>query len=253
MDPVTVDVNRQWQGVTWPAFSHGFNIESIKGWKPGTVSARTEFIDIEDGHGEYDMPVFRSRRTIELAGYVVADSADDLARMGDRFAGLLASGDLGRVTFDEGGLRRWANVRIHGTPSFEPTYRARADFELELRAPDPRIVGKPIRQVGTVVDVVNRGTFPATPRIQIDGNGNHTYTVTGPGGRRWVVTQDLVPEHAHVLDFETGDLIIDGNVILDGLEEADPWTCPPSKSTRITLDPGGNTAVMTISTPPTWI
>lgn len=253
MDPVTVDVNRQWRAVTWPAFSHGFNLERFTGWKPGSVSVRGESIEVEEGHGEYDLPVFRGRRIIDMAGYVVANSDWEIDRMADRFAAVLADGRLGSFTVDDRGERRWAKVRLFGTPEFEPTYRARADFSLEVRAPDPRIFGKAERQTGASVDVVNRGTFPSSPVVQVSGSGTANYGVYGPDGRRWIVSQDLVPGHVHVLDIESGDLAIDGNLIIGGLVEADAFVCPPMKKTTISLDPNGNTATMTVINRPTYI
>lgn len=250
---VVVNVNRQWRAVTEPAFSHGFNLEKIKGIKPGTVSTRTEYIDIEEGDGEYDLPVFRTRRTVEFGGYVVADSAQELNRMGDRHAGLLAGGDLGRLTVEDEGERRWMRVRLHGTPEFEPTYKARADFGLELRAPDPRMFGKPESITAPVVSVVNRGNFRSTPKITISGSGTNDYAVYGPGGRLWRVTRDLVAGHPHTLDFDNLALLVDGVEVTDGLTEADPFACPPNKATTITFDANGNTATMNVTHYPTWI
>jgi hypothetical protein len=247
MQPVVVDVNRQLRAVSWPAFSQGFNLEKLTGWKPGSVGVRAETIEVEDGHGEYDLPVFRGRRTIELSGYVVAESDRQLNRFGDQLASVLADGGRGPVVVTEQGEQRWARARLHGTPKFETTFRNRADFELELRCPDPRIFGHKESIAGYAVEIVNWGTFPSSPTIQVSGSGSNDYAVYGPEGRKWLVSRDLVAGHPHTLDIESGDLIIDGQLILDGLVEAEPFACPPGQGTSISFDPNGNDAMMTVT------
>ncbi|WP_440708827.1 hypothetical protein [Herbiconiux sp. YIM B11900] len=249
---VTQSVNNRWKAVSQPAFSRGFNLERLAGWKPGSVGVRGESIEVEEGHGEYDLPVYRGRRIIESSGYVVAANNAERNRMSDRFSGVLADGSLGRVTIEDEGERRWARVRLQSA-SFEDTYPARADWELALRAPDPRIFGDLEEYTGGIVDVINRGSFPSSPVIKVSGAGTNTYGVYGPSGRRWLVEQDLVSGHPHYLNIETGELIIDNVLFIGQTPEADSWVCPPGVRTRHTIDPNGNNAVMTVLNRNTWI
>jgi hypothetical protein len=57
----------------------------------------------------------------------------------------------------------------------------------------------------------------------ITGASAPGYTITGPAGRRIVVTRPLVAGTPHVIDTATGGLLIDGVRVQGGVSVWEPW------------------------------
>ncbi len=240
-----VEVNRQWRAVSEPAFSPGFNIEKFD----ETVPVRSSSVEIVDGDGEYDVPVTRGARKIRIAGYVVADSPDRLDAYELAHRAVLADGAAGQVTI----ARQFATVRgsakLGDYVSFDRTFKSRADFDITFKFDDPRLYGKlnrfPLGILG--VPVFHRGNYPAIPIITVSGSGSNDYSIYGPDGKQYRVTQDLVAGHPHVIDLRTGQLSIDGVVIFGGVTIADTWAIPGGRTVTCSFDPNGNSATATLA------
>lgn len=97
---------------------------------------------------------------------------------------------------------------------------------LSLVAADPRKYGEVNDFPGGTV-AVNRGNFPARPQLIVSGTAAGGYTVTGPGGRRVVVTKALAAGAPHTIDFGKGGLWIGGVRQLRAITVYEPWEIAP--------------------------
>lgn len=209
----------------WPSnFGRCYLIErnGLKGWRGGDV--RREEIVRPAAHGAFNMPGFQVQRVISLSGTLLASSPAELRHMKDTVSGLLAGGGAARLTVDDDGGSTWRDVGLVSCSPSEDLDDTSATFALTFWAADPRRYGE-VREFASGVPAVQYGNFPATPRLLI-GAGSGGYTVTGPGGRRVVVTS--APAGAHYIDFASGGLFTAAGVRQVGaISIYQPWTVPP--------------------------
>lgn len=202
--------------------------DGFDGWEDGGGESRREAVPRPGAHGEFDTDVFQGSRPISIDGHTLAESDEKLISLRNQIMGIGADGKLLRITVEHRGQVLWADVRRGPKPTFKDTGvrfgRRHGRFLLQLVAPDPRKYGQVNDFPGGTV-AVNRGNFPATPRLLV-GAGAGGYTVTGPGGRQVVV--GTAPAGAHYIDFASGGLFTSAGVRqLNAITIYQPWTIDP--------------------------
>jgi len=203
--------------------------DGFEGWEDGGGDSRRESVDRPSQHGEFDFPVFQGSRVITVDGHALADSAAKLRNIRDRIMGVCASG-AETLTVEHQEQPLWAKVRRGAKPTFKDAgirhglHRGR--FMLSLVAADPRKYGEVNDFPGGTV-AVNRGNFPARPQLIVSGTAAGGYTVTGPAGRRVVVTKALTAGAPHTIDFASGGLWIGGVRQLRAITVYEPWQIGP--------------------------
>lgn len=222
------------------------------------VDMRREDLDLPAAHGSYRMPGFLDSRAISISGVAVAASSDALGAMGRQLTALLATGGSALLKLKHHELNVWAEVSLASRTQF--VIRAAtpwlADFQIQFVAADPRLYGEINRfgpiPVGSILTLSHRGTFPASPRFTINGASAGGYTIGGPDGKNFVVTQPLVGGIPHVVDFRNRRLYVGGNRVLGGIGNATTWQVNPGLPTTIVTITGG-TATIAASLPNTYI
>lgn len=206
------------------AGSETFTLATLKGWEVDGVDMRRENIDRPAAHGSFSAPGFLTARSVSWSGLILTDSTYEQEHARRRLSGLLADGGTARLTVDEADAR-WADVSRDGEPSSQILVPGKiASYAFHAVAHDPRIYGDVVDFVGGTA-AVNRGNFPATPRLMI-GAGTGGYTVAGPNGR--VVTVGTAPAAAHYIDFAMGGLFTAAGVRQPGaITVYQPWTVGP--------------------------
>lgn len=213
--------------VEWPADHHGnwfvLDSDGVKSvW--GGVDVRREDVPRPAAHGSFDLPGFLSPRVIPISGHMSSPSKFELENSMGRLSGFLAEGSKDRLTIDGPNGPRWCDVRLASATQITQLDATTARFLVTFWAPDPRMYGE-VREFASGVAAVHYGNFPATPRLLI-GAGSGGYTVSGPGGRRVVVTS--APSGAHYIDFASGGLFTASDVRQVGaISIYQPWTVPP--------------------------
>lgn len=204
----------------------GFALVEFEGWGDAPA-ARGESVERPDGHGDFDTPVTRGARLITMSGWCRARELAMLGHRRNELMSLLADGVQGRVEVTEYGETTWANVRLYGTPTFKRRgSTGYADWSLKLRAVDPRRYGA-VHEYPAGVAAVQYGNFPARPQLIVSGSSSGGYTVTGPNGRRIVVTRPITSGSPHTIDFATGGLFIGGVRQSRSISVYQPWTIGP--------------------------
>ena len=217
----------------------GFTIESFEGWNDGTESRLTE-IPRPQAHGAFDLPVFAEPRVITIEGYCRADSIEKLGWYQSLFTGLLANGDSKRIVVTEFGRTLWVDVRRASRPRFTPWGGQKfADFSISAWAANPRKFGESRTFAGGVA-AYHFGNFAASPIHTVSGTGSG-YTINGPGGKTFTVTQAVTDGNPHTIDMATGFLEVGGVVVTGQVTSADTWAIPGGGTVTHTLTGSGLT------------
>ena len=230
----------------------GFFVEADgwEGWDDG-VSGRRDALPRPSAHGEFDLPVTRGPRTVTLKGQAVARNAFELGRLRSAWTGIGADGDRFPITVDHQDETLSATARTIDA-RFKDTgnrgRRCRAEVSLELLCADPRKYGTITEVSGNTVTVANRGNFPASPVVTVAGPRSG-YTITGPEGREYQVTQALAAGQTHRIDFRTGLLYRNGSPQLGAIGRAELWAIPPGRQISMAISSGS----MTVSVADTFI
>ncbi len=220
--------------------------DGFAGWDDGP-DLRREAVDRPGQHGQFDMPVFNGSRVVSIDGHALAWSESELGHLRDLIMGLGAFGDLLRLTVDHQGSTRWADVRRGAKPTFQDAGirfgLLRARFAIHFVAPNPRKFGE-TREFPAGAAAFHYGNFPASPEIVVTGPKAGGYTITGPGGRQYVVTQALASGQTHRIDMSTGWLYLNGALQSGAVSQARTWAIPPGTSAVHTITGGtGSMAV----------
>jgi hypothetical protein len=218
------------------------------------VEMRSQSEEIAQQHGEFELPGFLAARTVTISGLCLADSDFRLGQFKAQLTGLLADGDSAPVVFDYLGIKGWGRAQRIGKPEFEVTVPGSiAEYSLELKFADPRLYGEsrilPLAPAvrAAAVTAYHYGNFTAAPVLTIYG-AQTGYTVTGPGGRQFVVTRVLTAANPHTIDMRTGYLIVAGNVQMGYTPIADTWGIPAGAQVEMSVSGG---ATMTATVPDT--
>lgn len=197
--------------------------DSVRGWLLDGVDMRTEHVDRPAAHGAFPLPGFLTGRSISWSGLITTKTPDEQDRAMRRLSGVLAGGGMGRLVV-ENTTPLWTDVSRGGEFDMNMlTYGRLASYRVQFHAPDPLVYGE-VRDFPAAQPAINRGNFPATPRLMV-GAGAGGYTVSGPWGR--VVTVGTAPAAAHEIDFEAGGLFLNGVRQPGAITVYQPWEIPP--------------------------
>jgi hypothetical protein len=225
--------------------------DGFDGWDDG-VEMRVTDTPRPQAHGSYDLPVYGGSRIINISGYALAKSVDELDQLGDRLTGLLAGGQKGRIAVTKNGRTRWTDCRLATQTKFTERHgQATGDFQVQLWCADGRKYGESNDfevANGSPGTVYHRGNFPATPKIVVRGEIANGYTVTVDGWN-YAVSKALQTGKPHRIEYSTGRLYVDGVLTQNSLGNTNLTNIPPGKSVGFGLYPtsgGSGTATMTL-------
>lgn len=226
--------------------------DGFTGWESGTEVRRDEVV-IPGGHGSFDTPGLLSARVVSISGYAIARSQEKLGHLRGMLTGAGAAGDKLRIIVDLQGETLWADGRLTGQPSFVDSGGVRrARFQTQFWFPDPRKYGD-TRTSASGAGAFHYGNFPASPVITVTGSMPSGYTITGPVGRTYVVTQALTSGHAHRIDMRTGRLYLDGVLQVGAVSVGQTWAVPGGAAVVHTLTPVSGTGVLSVAVTDTFI
>ena len=232
--------------------AHGSPIEGFyvgkngwKGWDDSTAGRRNA-VPRPAMHGEFDLPVFRSSRVLTIDGHAFAKSEYDLGKLRALWTGIGADGDLVPIQARHQGEFLRAAGRVITATFNDAGYESRllrADVSLELICADPRKYGLLRHFTGNPAEVFHLGNFPAQSKITVSGVAASGYTVTGPGGRRVVVSKPLTAGAPHVIDFAVGGLFVGGARQTGAVTIWEPWAVPAGTPVTVSVTGGLTLAV----------
>ncbi|MCW2165063.1 hypothetical protein B0I12_002218 [Microbacterium hydrothermale] len=215
------------------------------GWDDQPVTRRTA-AERPNAHGEFDVPGFLAGRLISIAnGICIARSTTDLEKWRALVTGHGADGSPFPVNVEKGGHLHTATARLAGgqqTTFVDNGSGLRASFSMAWWAADPRRYEKPdpseVNAPGPSISILNRGNFPASPRLVVRGSQPGGYTITGPGGRQIIVQRPLNTGEAHTIDLSTGRLYVNGQRVIRGFARLQMFTVPASSAIQVSVSGG---------------
>ena len=210
-------------------------------------AGRRDAISREMQHGEFDLPVFRGPRVPSLEGIAVAASGFELAKFGSLITGCDADGSGIEVFKTHLGqtLRMRARVvEAAFSDRGSAGNRLLGDFSLHMVCADPRKYGENRSYAGGSVSAFHYGNFPASPVVEVVGPRTGPYTISGPGGRQFTVTQSLAAGQTHRINFRTGQVFRNGAVQSGAIGRSDLWTIPPGAQVAMSISSGSMTVTV---------
>lgn len=214
-----------------PPSGVGFVVDpdGLEGLDDG-VAVKGETVSRPSQHGDYELPTFMDSRIVPLAGNCLADSPQRLAHFGRQFTGLLTGGS-GRVVFEHMGSTLWGRASL--APGAQKKFKVNAStatdarFQLQLKFADPRLFGesRPFA-AATSLSLIHYGNFLSLPVLQVTGVMPSGYSIAGPGGRLFTVTQALAAGQTHRIDMATGRLYRNDVLQVGVVSRADMWGVP---------------------------
>ncbi|MCC2030610.1 hypothetical protein [Microbacterium allomyrinae] len=234
--------------------SSPFGLVDLTGWtdSPGM---RREQEARATGHGAFSAPGYLSGRVITVDGELISDGPVDQERQLRRLAGVLADGSFATAVVDEASSSLKAVVGRHDKPDTTvEAYGRLATFQLLLWSPDPRRYGES-HTYGPGQTAFHYGTFRASPTIDVVALTNMPdgYTITGPAGRHFDVTQPLAAGHVHRVEMRTGRVYLDGALQVGAVGRAETWAIPPGLQVAHTLVPVSGTGSLAVKVVDTFI
>lgn len=200
----------------------GFHFTDLIGW-PDSPSVALDLTKRPTSHGAFLATATLDPRTVRIPGFYVAQTHTHVDYAGARLRGLLTT--RVRLVVETPLGTSWASGIVTQTRMAPRGFAPEADWVIEVTCEDPRVYGEVEEFPGGQV-AINRGNFPARPQVIISGSSGSGYTVTGPGGRRVVVTKALVSGSPHTIDFAKGGLYIGGIRQLRAITIYEPWDIP---------------------------
>lgn len=201
------------------------------GWDDG-AEPRRDSQARPGAHGEFDLPVFLGPRVPVINGIALAASPEKLGWIRSTVLGLGAEGGRSRLVVEHQGQTLWADARMGAKTLFTDSGRREsgliaATFLLSFVCADPRKYGE-ARAFGpaTSLSLRHYGNFTSLPTLEVTGSMPTGYSVTGPGGRIYRVTQALTAGHTHRIDMATGRLYLDGVLQVGVVSRGDVWGIP---------------------------
>lgn len=209
-------------------------------WKPGVYvktldgvdsGGDTTFDSVFRGVGVLDLPNRRQApRLITVAGFIYERSELEMQKRIDQVSALLSEDDsTANLDWEMRGEVRRAKVRRHAwaPPRRRPGEASFADYSFTFRASDQRIYGaRETSAWGSAVSVAHFGGYPAPVLIEVRGNSETGYTITGPRGRVARVTRPIASGEQHTYDADTGVLRVGGTPQTEGVARSDQIEIP---------------------------
>lgn len=234
---------------TLPAGEYGYligphGVDGLDG-----VDMRLDQVEIPGGHGSFALPAYMASRTLSISGTCLARSPQHLRALRDKLVGVLAGGGMGRLLVDYDQTYR-LDVQLAARTKFQAIGLAgtAAVFQIQFWAPEPRMLASEVRKFGPVLDgqnveVYHHGNVESPPSFEVKWASGTvaTYAVYNDD-LRYFVSRPLTDGHPHTIRMDTGDLIIDGQVVFGGRQDATTWEIQPgpSQTHHIDVPPGGN-------------
>lgn len=198
-----------------------FHFVDLDGWTDAPGIMMSEVKRPAD-HGSFVVPAFLRPRTVRLRGFYVGNNHYELEHASSNFRSLIAQHLM--LSIEDVNETNRAKGTVAEASFTNYGFAPEGQWTLVLECEDPRIYGKTNEYAGSA-PAVQWGTFPAWPTFVVTGSSPGGYTITGPGGKRIVVTTALVAGIPHTIDVSEGEVTIGGS--LGNISVFEPWTIGP--------------------------
>lgn len=249
------------QRITWAGRTlHGadrfgqWTTLSTVGWDE-TPETKGDEEERANADGALDLPVRFGARLITHTGHLHTLSHDLMHDAMHHFNGAMT----GRHQVEGHGPTLWANARRKGSPRFDIVTDTFVQWQVQLRAVDPRKYGHArtfTAAVNAPTQVFHRGNYPAIPDdVIVRGDMPGGYTI-GLDGWGYQVSVPLVNAQPHRIDYRTGILYVNGVITQNSVGNTNLTTVRPGIEIGVGLGLfplAGGTGSMEMTIPDTYI
>ncbi len=223
----------------------------VEGWwdSPDT---KGDSEDRPNADGEFDLPVYNQARLVTISGHLRTEGHGQMHEAMNYLTGPMS----GRLSVAGHGVVQWADMKRNSGVKFTPVTDTFAQWQVRLKAVDPRKYGntKDFIRTNGIVSTFHRGNYDAHPTVIVRGSAANGYRLNGPDGKQYRVTRALDAGIAHRIEFNDGLLRVDGNLVSTGVDQADVWPIPSGQSVDFDINVlNGGTAEATITVTDTYI
>lgn len=194
-------------------------------------------------------------RYIKVIGAFVASDPGFLVYGMNQLSGLLSAGPAAMTVSFHG---ETTTAVVERMDPIEPRLIANrlVEFDFQIKAPDPRKLGQPrgpwTLVPGQAIQAWHRGNYDAYPVVTVTGSFPNGYTINGPGGKKFVVTENP-GSGTHTLDMRNGLLRIGSNYWTGHTGQSDVWSVPVGKNVAMSLTATGASGTASVSLLDTYI
>lgn len=244
----------RWRGMTFEGGVQAGTAYTLA-WVTGFSGAEVdrERVDRENAHGRFPAPGFLPGRPIAWGGLILAESPAELDHAIRVLTGSSGVDGTDRLVA-QGDRTLWVDVESVRIP--DPTVLVPgsiASYEVRVEAPGAFLYGdRNTFGPGTSVPVHHYGNAAAVPVIEVTGTMPSGYTVTGPSGAQFIVSQALTSGQTHRLDFDNGWLYRNNVLQQGGVSRAETFVIKPGSPATLTLSPVSGSGQMTVKVPDTF-
>lgn len=217
------------------------------------VGIKRAKVDRESAHGRFPAPGFLEERGITWGGLILTDSPAEQDHAIRALAGKAGLRESVRLTV-QGDRTYWCDVDRAEIPDPEILVFGRiASYRCRVEAPGSLLFGE-TKTFGpaTSVSAYHYGTEDAVPVITVTGTMASGYTVNGPGGAQYTVSQALTSGQTHRIDMRTGWLYRNDVLQQGAVSRAQTWTVPPGVATSMSLAPVAGSGSMSVKVTDTF-
>lgn len=204
------------------------------------VDIRRESQPRDLGHGSFVEPGYFDAKRIEWGGLILTDSWDEQDHAIAALGGMRGVSGLTRLV-SQGARRMWADVTRASIPDPEILVPGRvASYKCEVEVPGVFLFGETNTFSGSSVQVCHYGNADAVPDVTVVGP-RAAYTISGPGGQLFSVSQALSAGQTHRIDFSQGWVYRNGALQQGAVARAETFTIPPGSSSLMLISSGSMT------------
>lgn len=241
-------------------------LTGLEGWN-GSPDVRLSGVDRPQDHGQFDGPTYLASRVITATGTAIAPNQTTALYARDVLSSLCW--DTGRLyelrVTEVGRPVRRASVRLNTATKIGPINEVAWDWQIQLKAPDPRrygddetalVLSPPTGASGGITlpltvpftlsttglstsggTAINAGTFPTRPVVTLAGPLVDPQIANLTSGRSLSLNITLASGDTLVLDFDRRTVILNGS--------AGRSNTLTSSAAWWQLNPGGNDLAFT--------
>lgn len=194
--------------------------------------------------GDFSAPGFSTSVSGSISGLLQASSPYMYERAVMALKAIPRRSTSPLVVQSAGGVRR-IYARRSGAVAVKPlVYGQTARYMVEWFAPDPFWYGETNTFSGSVVQVYHRGDDDAYPIIEVSGPRG-PYTIVGPNGERFDITQTLGASDKHSVDMSNARVSLNGVLQVGVVGAAGTWSVPAGQPVTVSVSNGPMTVFVT--------
>lgn len=222
---------------------YGISQEGLRGVLDG-AGVRQGGAPRPQADGNFDAPGYAGGISGSISGDLNASSPYDYEQAIRRLKAIPRRDTSPLVVQSAAGTVRCHARRIGTVDVKTEVYGRLGKYMVEWFAPDPFWYGETTPFAGSIVQVFHRGDDYAYPLIDVPGPRG-PYTIFGPAGERFDVTQTIPAGQKHRIDMSNARVYLEGVLQVGVVGAAGTWSVPPGAPVTVSVSNGPMTVLVT--------